>query len=63
MIDAREIAKSIYDSTVKEGLSTDYCYSPNFYYTAKKIAKQRAESMYNYKGDELKEICKEIDKL
>ncbi len=57
------IAKQIYDRVVKEGYSTDYCYHPDFYNQAKRMAKQRAESIYGYSGQELIDICKEIEKL
>lgn len=51
--------KEILNQVIKEGMSTDYCYSPNFYKWAKEMAINRAKS--NYKEEELEEIIKEIE--
>jgi hypothetical protein len=56
-----KIAKTIYDEVVREGNSTDNCYSKTFYEDCRKMAKNRAERRYF--GEQLHKILEHIDKL
>ena len=58
----QEEAKKIYDQVVKDGMSTDYCYSPDFYKWAKDMAKNRATSVFKDKFF-LEEVILAIDIL
>lgn len=60
-MNAKEIAKNIYDIVVNEGKSTDYFYSSDFYTMAKSMAKNRAA--IKYEGEFLKEVQAEIELL
>lgn len=60
-IEAKEIGKKLFETVVKEGLSTDYCYSVDFYKWSKEMAINRAKKQYD--GNLLEEIIKTIKKI
>ena len=58
----QEEAKKIYNQVVKEGMSTDYCYSPDFYKWVKEMAKNRATSVFK-DNFFLEEVILAIDEI
>lgn len=60
-MEAKQIAKSIYNRVKSEGMSTSNCYAHDFKYNCKWFSKNRAKQKYT--GKLLEEILIEIDKI
>lgn len=60
-MEAKQIAKIIYNQVKNEGMSTSNCYAHDFKNNCKWFSKNRAETKYS--GNLLKEILIEINKL
>jgi len=60
-MEAKRIARDLYERVKSEGMSTSNCYAPDFDDTCKWFAKNRAKRKYF--GSNLEKILIEIDKL
>lgn len=59
-MEAKEKAKELFEQVKKEGLSTDYSYSPYFYKWCKEKATNRAEKLYPNLFEDIKKEMESI---